>query len=84
MLESSFPIHSSEQMPAANSLQPLESTEKVHNVKRINSWALLTGLLRKVKLLYIINAKHLCISLIFSTLAENFSYARRLSANPIK
>jgi hypothetical protein len=45
---------------------------------------LLTGLLRKVKLLYIINVKCLCISLIFSTLAENFSYARRLSANPIE
>ena len=48
-----------------------EPTEKVHNVKWINNWALLTWLLRKVKLLYIINAKYLCISLIFSTLAKN-------------
>ena len=53
------------------SLQYIEPTEKVHNVKWINNWALLTWLLRKVKLLYIINAKYLCISLIFSTLAKN-------------
>ena len=46
--------------------------------------ALLTVVTRKVKLLYIINVKYLCISLFFSTLAEKFSYARRLSANPIK
>jgi hypothetical protein len=38
-----------------------EPTEKVHNVKWINIRALLTGLLRKVKLLYIINVKCLCI-----------------------
>ena len=50
----------------------MELTEKVHNVKWINNWALFAGLLRKFKLLYIINAKYLCISLIFSTLAENF------------
>ena len=61
-----------------------ESTEKVHNVKWINNWTLLTGLLRNVKLLHIINVKYLRISLIFSTLAEKFSYARRLSANPIE
>ena len=35
-------------------------------------------ILRIVKLLYIINTKYLCISLIFSTLTENFCYARRL------
>ena len=61
-----------------------ESTEKVHNVKWINNWTLLTGLLRNVKLLHIINVKYLRISLIFSTLAEKFSYARRLSANPVE
>ena len=61
-----------------------ESTEKVHNVKWINNWTLLTGLLRNVKLLHIINVKYLRISLIFSTLAENFCYVRKLSTNPIK
>lgn len=61
-----------------------ESTEKVHNVKWINNWTLLTGLLRNVKLLHIINVKYLRILLIFSTLAEKFSYARRLSANPVE
>ena len=61
-----------------------EPTEKVHNVKWINNWTLLTGLLRNVKLLHIINAKYLRISLIFSTLAENFCYVRKLSTNPIK
>ena len=61
-----------------------EPTEKVHNVKWVNNWTLLTGLLRNVKLLYIINVKYLCILLIFSTLAEKFSYAKRLSANPFK
>jgi hypothetical protein len=40
--------------------------------------------IRIVKLLCIINVKNLHISLIFSTLAENFSYARRLSANQVE
>ena len=51
----------------------IEPTEKVHNVKWINNRVPLVGLLRNVKLLYIINFKYLYISLIFSTLAENFS-----------
>ena len=41
-------------------------------------------ILRIVKLLHIINIKYLYISLIISTLAENFCYAWRLSTNPIK
>ena len=71
-------------MGEAASIMTLESTEKVHNVKWINNWTLLTGLLRNVKLLHIINVKYLRISLIFSTLVEKFSYARRLSANPVE
>ena len=46
--------------------------------------ALITGFSRNIKLLYNINSKYLYISLIFNILAENFSYARRLSANPIE
>ena len=71
-------------LPNKKPLPFRESTEKVHNVKWINNWTLLTGLLRNVKLLHIINAKYLRISLIFSILAEKFSYARRLSANPVE
>ena len=57
-------------LPNKKPLPFRESTEKVHNVKWINNWTLLTGLLRNVKLLHIINAKYLRISLIFSILAE--------------
>ena len=61
-----------------------EPTEKVHNVKWVNNWTLLTGLLRNVKLLYIINFKYLCILLIFIIFSEIVSYAKRLSAHTFK